>query len=114
MTKLWVQFKANNATRVSTDGCDIVDDFLEACKLKLSSKLGSYDVDDLSLSFTADGSSLRTGLPLSEIHLQPGYSVNEDSHPLFIRAADASPEGLAGPNTLKYAAQTLKSNTFYN
>jgi hypothetical protein len=55
MSKLWVKFGRNNATRVSTEDCEIVDDFLKACKKELSSKLGSYDVDQLSLSNTDGG-----------------------------------------------------------
>jgi hypothetical protein len=49
MSKLWIKFKTNNAVKVSTEECQDVDDFLEACKKKLSSKLGSYDVDQLTL-----------------------------------------------------------------
>ena len=97
MTKLWVQFKTNNAVKVSTNSCKDVDDFLRACKKEFSSTLGSYDVCQLSLSFTADGSSLCPVLLFSEIPLQPDYLANDYSHPFFIRAVDVSPEGLAGP-----------------
>ncbi len=86
--KLWVKFGSNSATQVSTQGCRNVDDFLEACKKKLSHKLGAYDVDQLSLSTSADGPSLRPGLLLSALPSQPGYSPNDDEHPLFISVAD--------------------------
>ncbi len=33
--KLWVKFQSFNPTRVSTEDCEIVDDFKEACKKKL-------------------------------------------------------------------------------
>ena len=55
MTKLWVKFKTNNAVKISTEGCQDIDDFLEACKKKLSPLLDSYAPAQLSLSNTADG-----------------------------------------------------------
>ena len=86
MTKLWVKFKSNNAVKVSTEDCQDVDDFLEACKKKLSPLLDSYAPAQLSLSTTDGG-----GTPL-----QPGYSLhqisqNSDENPLFITAAGTSP-----------------------
>jgi hypothetical protein len=83
MSKLWVKFGRNNATRVSTEGCEIVDDFIEQCKKKLSHLLGSYDSAQLSLS-TTDG-----GTPL-----QPDDSIpaqNTANTPLLITVADTSP-----------------------
>jgi hypothetical protein len=84
-TKLWVKYKNNNSTQVSTKECQNVDDFLEACKKKLPHLLGSYDSAQLSLSTTDGGTSL-----------QPGYSLhqipqNTDENPLFITATDTSP-----------------------
>jgi hypothetical protein len=78
MSKLWVKFKSNKATKVSTKGCEDVDDFLKACKKELSSKLGTYDVDDLSLSTTDGGAALRPGTSLTLI------PANTDDCPLFI------------------------------
>jgi hypothetical protein len=91
MTKLWAKYKDNNSTQVSTEECHNVDDFLEACKKKLSSKLGSYDSAQLSLS-TTDG-----GTPL-----QPGYSLNQipqntDENPLFISVIE---QGLTQKETI--------------
>jgi len=94
--KLWVKFGSNNPVKVSTEGCQDVDDFLEACKKKISSKLGSYDVDQLSLSTTEGGPSLRPGLLLSYIPSQSGYSLNDDEHPLFINVVDGSSQRLTG------------------
>jgi hypothetical protein len=84
-TKLWVKYKNNNSTQVSTEDCQDVDDFLEACTKKLSHLLGSYDSAQLSLSTTDGGTAL-----------QPGYSLhqipqNTDENPLFITATDNSP-----------------------
>ena len=92
MSKLWVKFGKNNSVKVSTEGCSDVDDFLKACKKELSSKLGSYDVDQLFISINADGNALRPGILLTDIPSQPGYSENDDEHPLFIRAAQIQKE----------------------
>lgn len=88
-SKLWVKFGGNNATQVSTEGCQNVDDFLEACKKKLSPLLDSYAPAQLSLSTTDGGPSLVSWLPLSDLSLQPGYSPNDGPHPLFIYANGA-------------------------
>ena len=88
MSKLWVKFRSNNPTRVSTEGCEIVDDFLEACKKKLSPDLDSIPASRLSLSTTDGGTALRPGLLLTAIPSQPGYVENDDEHPLFISVAE--------------------------
>ena len=90
MSELWVKLGNNRATQVSTEGCSNVDKFLEACQKKLSKQLGSYDIDQLSLSTTEGGEAIRPGLPLTEILNQPGYSLNDDLNPLFIRVVDNS------------------------
>ncbi|KAI8903404.1 hypothetical protein EDD86DRAFT_99118 [Gorgonomyces haynaldii] len=59
MTKLWVKFKTNNATQVSTEGCQNVDDFLKACRKELSPHFDSVATDELSLSTTAGGPPLQ-------------------------------------------------------
>ena len=76
MSKIWVKFGKNNSTQVCTEGCINVDDFIEQCKKKLSSKLGGYDVDQLSLSSTDGGTPLE---PDSAIPAQ-----NTAKSPLFI------------------------------
>ena len=83
MAKLWVKCKNNNAVKVSTEDCQDVDDFLKACKKELSSKLGSYDVDQLCLSTTDGGTPLQ---PDDDIPAQ-----NTAKNPLFITATDTSP-----------------------
>ena len=82
MSKLWVRFGHYNPTRVSTKDCDNVDDFLKACKKELPSKLGSYDIDQLSLSTTVGGPPLEPDAPLP--------SQNTAKTPLIIRVADAA------------------------
>jgi hypothetical protein len=82
MTKLWVKLKTNNAVKVSTEECQDVDDFLEACKKKLPHLLGSYDAAQLCLS-TTDG-----GPPLQPDDAIPAQ--NTAKSPLFISVADGS------------------------
>ena len=95
MAKLWVKFKPNNATQVSTEGCQNADDFLEACKKKLFNQLTTYDADQLLLSLTDGGPALRPGLKLADIALQPEYSENDDEHPFFITTIAESTLGTA-------------------
>ena len=78
MSSLWVKFKTNNAVKVSTEGCQDVDDFLKSCKKELSSKLGSYDVDQLFLQTTAGGSPLQPDDSITQI------TGNNAKNPLFI------------------------------
>ena len=84
MSKLWVKFKQNNPTQVSTKGCEDVDDFIKSCKKELSQKLGSYDTDELSLSTSKVGTPLRPSLSLKDFTSWPGYIKNDDEYPLFI------------------------------
>jgi hypothetical protein len=76
MTKRWVKFKTNNATQVSTEECQNVDDFLEACKKKLLFLYGQFPPGELSLSTTAGGNPLQPG---DDIPAQ-----NTANNPLFI------------------------------
>ena len=82
MTKRWEKFKTNNATQVSIEKCQNVDDFLKACKKELFSKLGSYDVDQLSLSTTDGGSPLEPDDPIP--------AQNTAKTPLFINVSNGS------------------------
>ena len=83
MTKRWVKFKTNNATQVSTEECQNVDDFLKQCKKGLSPLLDSYAPAQLCLSTTDDGPSLQ---PDDAIPAQ-----NTAKTPLFITATDTTP-----------------------
>ncbi|OAJ42326.1 hypothetical protein BDEG_25791 [Batrachochytrium dendrobatidis JEL423] len=82
MTKLWVKFKPNNATRVSTEDCENVDDLLKACKKELSPHFDSYAIDQLSLSTTDGGTPLQPDDPIP--------AQNTAKTPLFITVADSS------------------------
>ena len=93
MPKLWIKFKTYSAVKVSTEDCQDVNDFLKACKKELSQKLGSYDVDQLSLSTTECGSALRPGLKLTDLSSQPGYLENSDENPLYISIEEEMVEG---------------------
>ncbi|KAJ8331068.1 hypothetical protein O5D80_001078 [Batrachochytrium dendrobatidis] len=82
MTKLWVKFKPNNATRVSTEDCEIVDDLLKACKKELLSLYGQFPPGQLSLSTTDGGTPLQPDDPIP--------AQNTAKTPLFITVADSS------------------------
>ena len=88
MSKLWVKFGRNNATQVSTVECQNVDDFLKQCKKEFSSKLGSYDVDQLCLSTTDGGTPLQPDDPIP--------AQNTAQTPLFISVANGSAQGIVG------------------
>ncbi|KAJ8324722.1 hypothetical protein O5D80_006961 [Batrachochytrium dendrobatidis] len=82
MTKLWVKFKPNNATRVSTEDCEIVDDLLKACKKEVLFLYGQFPPGELSLSTTDGGTPLQPDDPIP--------AQNTAKTPLFITVADSS------------------------
>ena len=88
MSKLWIKFKTYSAVKVSIEDCQDVDDFLKACKKELSQKLGSYDVDQLSLSTTEGGSPLEPDDPFHLQTLQRLLSLSVlKNNPLFLKGA---------------------------
>lgn len=98
-TKLWVKFGADNPTGVSTDDCEDVDDFLDACKKKLLFLYGQFPPGALTLSTTEAGPALRPGLLLSNIPSQPGYSGYDDGNPLFL-SVTGNVMGIDIPNNI--------------
>ena len=80
MIKLWVKYKNNNSTQVSTEECHNVDDFLKACKKELQIP---NPPQELSLSTTDGGTPLQ---PDDDIPAQ-----NTAKNPLFITATATSP-----------------------
>jgi hypothetical protein len=76
MSKLWVKYGENNATRVSTEGCEIVDDFIEAVKKKLTPLLEAYAPAQISISLTEGGQTFDPGDVLPD--------QNTSKNPLFI------------------------------
>jgi hypothetical protein len=111
-SELWVKFGRNNAVKVSTDGCRDVDDFLEACKKKLSPLLDSYAPAQLSLFTTEGGPSLPSWLLLSDLSLQPGYSTNDGPHPLFISVAVGSAQRMSGTDMDIYNPNNIITKAF--
>ena len=77
MTKRWVKFKANNAVKVSTEQCQDVDDFIEACKKKLLFLYGQFPPGELYLSTTDGGPPFEPDDPVP--------AQNTAKTPLFIR-----------------------------
>jgi hypothetical protein len=91
MTKLWIKFKTNNATQVSTEECQNVDDFLKQCKKELLFLYGQFPLGELSLSTTAGGP------PLQPDDAIPGQ--NTAQAPLCISVANGSAQGIVGSLT---------------
>lgn len=83
MTKLWVKLKSNNATQVSTEGCQNVDDFLEAVKKELLFLYGDFPKGQPYLSLTNDGRTLPPDGPLPNLQ-------NTARNPLFITVTETS------------------------
>jgi len=82
MTKLWVILKPNNATQVSTENCQNVDDFLEACKEKLQIP---NPPQELCLSTTDGGTPLQPDDSIIQI------TGNTTKNPLFIGIKENHP-----------------------
>jgi hypothetical protein len=80
MSKLWVKFGEYNPTRVSTEGCELVDDFIEAVQKKLQIL---NPPQEISISLTEGGNPLRPGLTLNEICNVPAFE-NSDKDPLCV------------------------------
>ena len=64
MTKLWIKFKTSNAVKVSTEECQDVDDFIEACKKELLFLYGQFPPGELSLYTTNAGTPLQPDDPI--------------------------------------------------
>ena len=88
MSKLWVKFKTNNATQVSTQECFNVDDFIKAVKKELQIP---NPPQELSLSTAAEGPLLQPDDPIP--------AQNTAQTPLFISIADVSTQGIVGSLT---------------
>ena len=95
MSILWVKFKKNRPTQVSTKECEIVDDFIKSCKKELSQKLGSYDTDQIFLSITEGETPLEPDdpLPVQNTAKTPFYiivKVEEEKEVLSMAYGKAS------------------------
>ena len=67
--KPWVKFESNNPTRVSIEGCEIIDDLIKACKRELYPHFDSIATDQLGLSFTENGQVFRPDTLLSSLNM---------------------------------------------
>jgi S1-C subfamily serine protease len=105
MTKLWVRYKNNNPTQVSTEECHNVDDFLKACKKELSPLLDSYAPAQLSLSTTDGGTPLQ---PDDDIPAQ-----NTAKNPLFIGIKENQPIPPPLSPRKKTRLEAIKQYMFY-
>jgi hypothetical protein len=50
MSQRWIKFNGFPPTQVSTENCSNIDDFLVACKERLSPLLDNFSIIQLSLS----------------------------------------------------------------
>jgi hypothetical protein len=94
MSKLWVKFEKIRSTQVSTADCQNVEDFLEACKKKLSPPLDNIPVFELTLSTTdstLEPYDLCPDLLLIDLPSQPGYTPNNFKNPLLLNIITKSP-----------------------
>jgi hypothetical protein len=83
MSSLWVKFRTNNSTQVSTQNCQNADDFLKACKKELSPLLDSYAPAQLFLQTTVGGPPLQPDDSITQI------TGNNAKNPLFITISSA-------------------------
>ena len=94
--ELWVLLKShdsaavNKPVKVSTDGCQDVDDFIEAVKKKLSPRLDLVDPDNITLHLTEDSTALRPDLSLNSVVSQPD-SINNYESPLLVTVSPPAP-----------------------
>ena len=79
--RLWVKLNSQNPTRVSTKKCQIVDEFIEKIKAKLSPDLDSVATSRILISKTDGGSALDPGLLLTQA---PFPTKNDSKSPLFV------------------------------
>ena len=92
MSKLWVKFGNSSATRVSTEGCEIVDDFIEAAKKKLQIP---NPPQEISISLK-EGNALQPDFILGQLSTHPEYTGNSLGNPLFISVQLAESERRVG------------------
>ena len=59
MLKLWVKLGGNQPTLISTNDCEIVDDFIKAVKKEFPTQLGLVPIDCISISTIKRGNSLK-------------------------------------------------------
>jgi hypothetical protein len=63
MSKRWVRIQGKYAVKVSTEGCQDIDDFIKAIKKEFPTHFTSVETDQISLS-TADGTLLERDNPI--------------------------------------------------
>ena len=63
--KLWIQLNNYRSTKVSTEGCENVNDLINACKKEFPNKLESVESpQEISLSMTKGGIPMKPNDPI--------------------------------------------------
>jgi hypothetical protein len=62
LAQIWIKHDRGQAVQVSTAGCVNLSDLAEAIKSKLSPKLYSFSVDEITIQKSAKHAPLRSGL----------------------------------------------------
>ena len=88
MSYLWVLLLGTpRAVKITLPPtCEDVDGLIELIKAKLTPKLDTVALSDITLHTTYDTPKLRPGLLLSDIPQQIGYITNSDENPLVVKA----------------------------
>ncbi|KAJ3058304.1 hypothetical protein HK102_010579, partial [Quaeritorhiza haematococci] len=92
-SKLWVSFN-KNCTRVSTENCDIVDDFINAIldSEKVVRQLQLPKDGKLTLHTNENEDALELDGPLENVlPTKDGKVVNDKAHPLIVKVAESAP-----------------------
>ena len=83
---VWVKYGDSDAVKINASACEDVDGLKDLVKQRLSPKLDSVAIDDITICSSApapDGTvvvtTLRPGLSISSL------TPNDDEHPFFVR-----------------------------
>lgn len=85
----WVKVANGRAVRVFTKNCEIVDDFIKACKKELEIATPISFIE-LYLNENENKISLRPGLSIHDLFQQISAQGISDENPLFLRVKDDS------------------------
>lgn len=96
---LWVKYLNTRAVEIDATSCRNVNGLIEMVKHKLGS-LKDVPFENITLHASENQVALRPGLSLSQLSTQPGYTVNDDDHPLIVKVIipTAAPESIPQGN----------------
>ena len=82
---LWVKAGQRQATRVSTENCEIVHDFIFTIKNHYKRQFADIDINDITLHIHEDADALSGDLALAKIINDKNFSVNDAKHPIIVK-----------------------------